>query len=434
MDKSTATTWTPILEGREAAAVWETIESVTRALESQEDSWNRQSTLVDGRPGPAIFLAYLAMATGAEHPRRRSLELIEQAVDGLSGAKTDTSMMAGFTGVAWAVEHLQGRAWERADEDLNEDTDEIILETLRAFPPSEWPYGHDLLYGLTGVGVYALERLPRASAAEILRQVIERLDRMGERSEEGLAWLSPSWLMPKEIRGKYLGGFYSLGVAHGPPGIVGLLAMAHAAGIEQERVRSMLEEAVRWLLARRIPDARGSSFASFHPQLGSQRARSGWCYGNPAIAISLMIAAHALGDKTLEETAHELALETVRRPHEDAGVVDPGLCHGAAGLGHLLNRLYQATGDDRIREEACFWIKHAIRMRSPSQRAAGFQSLRADTGDTEPVWKPDSGFLTGASGIGLALLASVTNVPPDWDRVLLANLPPAAARGGSRTQ
>src|SRR5437870_2088286 len=125
MDKSAPTTWTPILEGREAAAVWETIESVTRALESQEDFWNRQSTLVDGRPGPAIFLAYLAMATGAEHPRRRSLELIEQAVDGLAGAMTDTSMMAGFTGVAWAVEHLQGRAWERADEDLNEDTDEM---------------------------------------------------------------------------------------------------------------------------------------------------------------------------------------------------------------------------------------------------------------------------------------------------------------------
>jgi hypothetical protein len=282
------------------------------------------------------------------------------------------------------------------------------------------------MYGLTGVGVYALERLPRASAVEILSQVIERLDRMGERSEEGLAWLSPSWLMPKEIQGKYFGGFYSLGVAHGPPGIVGLLAMAHAVRIEQGRVRSMIEEAVRWLLARRIPDARGSSFASFHPQLDFPPARSSWCYGNPAIAISLAMAAHALGDKSLEETAHELALETVRRPHEDAGVVDPGLCHGAAGVGHLLNRLYQATGDDRIRDEARFWIKHTIRMRSPSPAAAGFQSLRADVGDAGPVYKPDSGFLTGASGIGLALLAAVTPVPPDWDRVLLATLPPIA--------
>lgn len=428
MHSTARTIWTPILDGREASVAWEVIESIARALENPGEFGSSEYTLLDGRPGPAMFLAYLAMATGDEPPRQRSLGLVEQAVDGLAEAATDVSLMTGFTGVAWTVEHLQGRAWEPADEDLNQDIDEAILKAFQKVPAEEgWPMGHDVMFGLTGLGVYALERLPRASAAEILRQVIERLDQMAERSEEGLAWLTPSRSLDKENREKYPNGFYSLGVAHGVPGIIGFLGMVFAARIEQPKVHGMIEEAVRWLLARRIPNASGSSFSNLHPRLDSPPSRSGWCYGNPAIATCLMIAARALSDKNLEETAHGFALESALRAHDDVGIVDAGLCHGAAGLGHLLNRVYQATGDERLREGARFWINHAIGMRRPGQGLAGFLALRTDGADMEPVYKSDPGFLLGVGGIGLALLAAVSTVEPDWDRVLLATLPPVAA-------
>jgi lantibiotic biosynthesis protein len=35
------------------------------------------------------------------------------------------------------------------------------------------------------------------------------------------------------------------------------------------------------------------------------------------------------------------------------------------------------------------------------------------------TWTGDPGFLTGAAGIGLALLAAVSPVEPEWDRLLL---------------
>jgi hypothetical protein len=44
-----------------------------------------------------------------------------------------------------------------------------------------WPMGHDVMFGLAGLGVYALERLPRPIAAEMLSRVIDRLDAMAER-------------------------------------------------------------------------------------------------------------------------------------------------------------------------------------------------------------------------------------------------------------
>jgi hypothetical protein len=37
----------------------------------------------------------------------------------------------------------------------------------------------------------------------------------------------------------------------------------------------------------------------------------------------------------------------------------------------------------------------------------------------EAVWRPDVGLLTGASGVGLVLLACVTSTAPRWDRRLL---------------
>jgi hypothetical protein len=48
--------------------------------------------------------------------------------------------------------------------------------------------------------------------------------------------------------------------------------------------------------------------------------------------------------------------------------------------------------------------------------------------DWQSIWAADAGFLTGAAGIGLALLASVTSVEPEWDRLLLVAIPPREQR------
>ena len=56
-------------------------------------------------------------------------------------------------------------------------------------------------------------------------------------------------------------------------------------------------------------------------------------------------------------------------------------------------------------------------MRRPGSGVGGFQS--AAFTESGVIWRDDSSFLTGAAGIGLALLAAITPVEPEWDRVLL---------------
>jgi hypothetical protein len=99
-------------------------------------------------------------------------------------------------------------------------------------------------------------------------------------------------------------------------------------------------------------------------------------------------------------------------------VVDAGLCHGAAGLMHVFNRLWQGTGDEAFRDAAVRWAEKTLALRG--EGVGGYRSFNPLV---EAKWDDDPGFLTGAAGIGLALLAATSDVEPRWDVTLLADVP-----------
>ena len=108
------------------------------------------------------------------------------------------------------------------------------------------------------------------------------------------------------------------------------------------------------------------------------------------------------------------------RPAEQSDVVDGGLCYGAAGVGHLFNRLFQATGERRFSAAARFWFERTLAMRHPNKGIAGFVAYQPRPNrPNEPRWIAAPGILQGAAGIALALLAATTPLEPEWDRMLL---------------
>jgi len=142
--------------------------------------------------------------------------------------------------------------------------------------------------------------------------------------------------------------------------------------------------------------------------------RVGWCRGETGVAIGLLGAARALERPELAERAVDLA----RAPFErDAArwPLEAGLCHGAAGVAHLTNRVYQATGDGRLGEHARTWLRKTMAMQQPGTGVGGY-AMRSRTSATE--WEADPSLLVGAAGVGLALLAGATSRPPSWDELL----------------
>ena len=122
---------------------------------------------------------------------------------------------------------------------------------------------------------------------------------------------------------------------------------------------------------------------------------------------------------TWTQDALAIACQGASRLDGRYGVVDAGICHGAAGLGHLYNRLFQATGHDVFRATARAWFERTLAMRQPDAGIAGFLTLIG----LPDSWGADSSFLTGVNGIALALLAAATPCVPAWDGRILAKLP-----------
>jgi hypothetical protein len=256
-------------------------------------------------------------------------------------------------------------------------------------------------------------------AAACLARVCQRLEELAVPQEAGLAWPSQPWNLRPEVREQFPNGMINLGVAHGVPGVLPVLAQALAVGAAPESARALLRGAVAWLFSRKLPAGAESVFPSaWGPGTEPQPARSGWCYGDPGIAAALLVTARAAGEPAWEAEALSLARTASRRSPESGKVRDAGLCHGAAGLGHLFNRLYQATGDPELLAAARAWMVRALDLREPGQGVGGFAAWGQDAAG-ELGWRDDPTLLAGAAGVALALLAAIAPLEPAWDRFLL---------------
>jgi hypothetical protein len=379
-----------------------TIAEIAAAVEERPGRLREIAGVAHGAAGAALLHAYLARATGDGRSEERALAWLGRALDGVGDSASDVSLFVGVAGIGWTGQHLAALL-DVEEPDPDGYLDEVLEDMLRSSP---WPGAFDLVYGLAGLGVYALERLPRPAARACLELVVARLGELSERRPEGTAWFTSPRHLPPDARAEAPDGFFDLGVAHGVPGVVALLAAAEASGVAGDSARPLAEGAVSWLLAQRLPDGGQSAFPSrLLPGRDPAPARMAWCYGDAGVAAALLLAARAFGIDEWEQEALRLARRASARRGEDTRVGDPWLCHGAAGLGHLFNRMHQATDDAEFADAARFWLERALDLRPPG-------------GD-------DSGFLTGACGVALALLAAIGDVEPGWDRLLAVS-----ARGG----
>ena len=437
-------------------------------------------TLGGGAAGAALFFAYRAGRGGgpsAAGDTDAASLLLERCTEALAVTPLAPDLYGGFSGVAWTAEHLYGPRFAAAAEpgstaapapaptsqgtetprmlempeapatpqapetremqeitagDDEDPLEEIDAALLRYLDHSPWKADYDLIRGLAGFGVYALERLPRPSAVACLTKIVDRLAETAEHGPQGTTWHTAPELLPDWQREIFPGGYYNLGVAHGVPAVVAMLgATATAAGRMgaagdaaaadlAERARSLGEGASRWLLAQQLPPGKSFRFGTtFSPETPPEKSRLAWCYGDPGVAAALLVAARARGDAALERLAIDLALEAGNRPAELSGVRDAGLCHGSAGLAHLFNRMYQETGEPQLAAISRRWFEHALDFRQPGRGLAGYLAFQFEDDAVTERWRADPGLLEGVAGIGLALLGGLGDFEPSWDRILM---------------
>ena len=355
------------------------------------------ASLSMGDAGIALALHTFAAARDDDRAACAARARMDRAIAAIARDPMPPWLFDGYTGVAWVAHHLFGEG--------GAEIDAVVARLVR-----EHKAPHELYAGLAGLGVYALAR-PRAGLAGI----VNGLGRSAVRDAEGTTWETPLAMLPPGVLPPGAHHHYNLGIAHGLPGVIGMLALAFPTMADRPAPRSaaggrgsrsgravsaeLLDGGVRWLLARRLPDSEAARFpAWFDPDIRPEPARQGWCYGDAALARVLWLAARAADEPAWRRIALEAARRAAARPLPPGGSTDAGLCHGSAGLGHLFNRHWQETGDRVFADAARRWFDRALAR------------LDRVSGD---------GLLSGKAGVALALLHAVTAHEPTWDRVLL---------------
>ncbi|HLU67025.1 MAG TPA: lanthionine synthetase C family protein [Kofleriaceae bacterium] len=408
--------WRPLLEGAARRAALDRVREIAEALEREIDRGHGFPGLAGGLGGLAVFYQYCDAALGEARHGERAADLLDACAASAAGSELHVGLFGGHAGIGWLLEHVGACDGE---DDPCRPIDALLLDAL-ARP---WTGGHDLVNGLVGIGVYALERGDRGAGPLLLERVLDLLASSARTGPDGATWHTPAAELVDWQRRAYPDGYYNLGVAHGVPGILGLLARAVAAG--HERRRGLLEEGLAWLAAQAQRGGDACYGACRTDAAQEPPTRSAWCYGDPGVAAVLAGAGARTGERRWIDLGAELAAGVARRPVERAGCRDAGLCHGTAGLAHILNRLHQATGDPDVAAAARRWFELTLSRRDPGG-VAGFGEAPPEAGELE--WEESAGLLTGAAGVGLALLAASTDLPPDWDRLLLLDVAPGDER------
>ena len=297
----------------------------------------------------------------------------------------------GLCGVGWALGHVV----EGDSEELLVHIDEALANILSA---ETWRGPYDLSQGLAGYAVYLLERLKAGSKAarDHLARIVTLLETTATRTDDGVCWRTGPELLPPHIREKFPQGRTDYGLAHGLAGVVGVLSRLAAHDVPG--AADLGTAATRCLVAQRQPPTEiGSRFRALEaPGIPYEPGRAAWCYGDLGVAFALW--------RGTPELARETALDCATRPAAHINVVDTALCHGSAGMTHLYNRLYQASGDDRFAACARNWLELTLM----ADRAKHLESGR--------------GLVDGAAGAALAMIAAVSSTEPGWDRLMLMDL------------
>ena len=405
--------WNTLIDKNDHSIYMETLSAISGALLENAHKTKGNIGVMGGQAGIALFFFYFAKLTGEDKYVDFAHDLLSEIFAEVNDAFSIHTFSAGLAGVGWLMEHLSQNGLMEVDTDT-------ILESLDPFLLDAMLYdldkdNYDFLHGALGTGTYFLSRAVKPKTAPYLLELVKRLDTLKiEQENNTIAWESVlDDTDEKDVRG------YNFSLSHGNASIIVYLSKLLEKGIATQQVLHLLKGAVQFILSYSLdtqkypynfPNWVGEKY-TFGP------SRLAWCYGDLGIGIALWQAAQSTGNKEWEKKALETLFHTTgRRDLQENWVRDAGLCHGAGGICHIFNRMYNYTGEPVFKDAAVYWLGQTMDMAVHKDGFAGFKTwyFERDGG-----WGAEPGLLGGVAGIGLMMISAISDIEPKWDRCLL---------------
>ncbi|MFD5417504.1 class IV lanthionine synthetase LanL [Streptomyces sp. NPDC127069] len=284
------------------------------------------STVQQGAAGVLAVLTRYFRLTGDP----RLPEVISTAGHWIAD-RTDTrsarpGLHFGGRGTAWALYEAARAVDDRA---LRDHAMALALAPQQPTP------SHDITHGRAGSGLAAAHLWHRTGDPRFADLVTEAADRLA--AEARPAPNGVSWPVPAESAVATEAGKRYLGFAHGTSGI-GYFLLEAAAVTDRRDYLDLALAAGEELVAAVV---RVGGAAQWPTQAGDVPTAPYWCHGAAGIGTFLVRLWRATGD----ERFGELARSAGRAVAERAPRAPLGQCHGLAGNGDFLLDLATATGD-----------------------------------------------------------------------------------------
>ncbi|PSL47996.1 lanthionine synthetase-like protein [Chitinophaga niastensis] len=394
--------------------------SLLQQISDELDQFTTNDTntgLLGGYAGCALFYAYYYQITSRDEHLVKVHEIIQKCLQALSEEPMNGSHCSGIAGVAWCIQHLITMGFIEEDDmsDAFVDIDVIVSDFMEA----ELSVGrNDFLHQGLGTALYFLERLPNPTAQTHLEKIVSHLKNTAITVPTGITWKDQFSSNSLEQKDRNL---FNMGLAHGVPAIIAVLARIYEKGIAVDTIAPLIEGSVKWLLAAKKPG--GEKGHSLYPVMvddaneivNEAHSRLGWCYGDLGIATTLWGAGERLQRNDYKEEAHNIFKNIAQfRDVKNGAVHDACICHGSAGIAHILQQAAIATGDPLLKEGATDWLQTTLQMNTWTDGPAGFKFYH------HPNYTNSYNVLEGIAGIGLSLISFLdTDTKPAWGNCLL---------------
>jgi lantibiotic modifying enzyme len=373
-----------------------------------------RSGLLSGTAGESLFWAYYAKLEQSNSYRDKCIELMDLSLNALSSSDLPLNFSVGIAGILWAFNHLI--EIDLIEADINEVVSDEIIRFLIKFSELHLNEGqYDYLHEGLGPLIFFLSNTKNNVIEKSLAENVDAFNKSSDKFNTGIAW--PMKLMDmKGARPTELS--YNLGLSHGNPSIAIILARMLQSNIRTNETRSLLEKNISWILDKEQAMDSLSIFPSTWADKNNSdsfHSRLAWCYGDLGIAIVIYQAGLITNNTEWKDESIKIALHaSERRDPAETVIRDTALCHGSIGVAHIFNRLYQYTDIEDFKNAAEYWYLQALDLFDTPQGMKTYRNIKDGF-----VLELETGLLEGIAGIGLGLIASISDIEPKWDRVLL---------------
>ncbi|WP_392896309.1 class IV lanthionine synthetase LanL [Streptomyces sp. LN699] len=293
--------------------------------------------------------------------------------------------------------HFGGRgiAWALYDAGRAIDDRALTDHALAlALAPLESTPSHDITHGSAGSGLAAAHLWNRTGDPRLAELVVDAADRLAAAARpepSGVSWPVPAEAVSTEAGKRYLG------FAHGTSGI-GCFLLSAAAITHRSEHMELAVAAGEHLVANAVMVGQAAQWPA---QATDVPTAPYWCHGSAGIGSFLVRLWQRTGDKRFGDLARGATHAVMERASRAA----LAQCHGLAGNGDFLLDMAEATGDPAYRTMADDLARLLVCERAHRESHVVFPN---EYGDVSTSWSD------GSAGILAFLLRTRHTDPRHW--------------------